>query len=162
KLVADEARLAQVIANLLTNAAKYTEPGGHISVVARRERQEIVVEVRDDGMGIDADLLPRVFGLFVQGPQSTDRASGGLGIGLALARNLIALHGGTVEARSPGPGKGSTFAVRLPGLEQREEPEVRLGVLDDTRPAAVRKRILVVDDNEDALEMLTDMLRAAG
>ena len=162
KLVADEARLAQVIANLLNNAAKYTEPGGHISVVARRERQEIVVEVRDDGVGIEADLLSRVFDLFVQGPQSNDRANGGLGIGLALARNLVTLHGGSMEAHSPGPGKGSTFVVRLPGLEQREEPEVHLGALEDARPAAVRRRILVVDDNEDALEMLTDMLRTAG
>src|SRR2546425_1465642 len=116
RLDADEARLAQAVANLLTNAAKYTEPGGHISLIARREGDQAVIQVRDDGIGISASLLPHIFDLFVQGRQSSDRAEGGLGIGLALVRNLVALHGGSVEARSAGLGKGSTFVVRLPAL----------------------------------------------
>ena len=161
----DEARLAQVMANLLTNAAKYTPPSGHISVVARRERKMLVVEVRDDGAGIDAELLPRVFDLFVQGRQSVDRAGGGLGVGLALVRNLVGLHGGAVEARSAGPGKGSTFIVRLPALEALHDasdessgpPEILL-----KGGNAAGRRILLVDDNEDALEMLELLLSGAG
>src|SRR5207244_10541750 len=108
--------VAQVVAMLLTNAAKYPEPGGHISLIAQREGDEAVIEVRDDGIGMSSGLLPRVFDLFVQGRQASDRAEGGLGIGLALVRNLVTLHGGSVEARSPGLGKGSTFVVRLPAL----------------------------------------------
>ncbi|HEX7180619.1 MAG TPA: sensor histidine kinase [Thermoanaerobaculia bacterium] len=110
----DPARLAQVLANLLTNAAKYTEPGGDIRVQGRREGGEAVLAVTDDGHGMTADLLPRVFDLFVQGPRSLARQEGGLGIGLTLVRNLVAMHGGKVEARSDGPGRGSTFLVKLP------------------------------------------------
>jgi signal transduction histidine kinase len=112
----DPVRLAQVVSNLLTNAARYTEPGGHIEVRAWREGEEVALSVADDGQGLSEDLLPRVFDLFVQGPRSIDRREGGLGIGLTLVRSLVALHGGQVEARSDGPGKGSTFLVRLPVL----------------------------------------------
>jgi signal transduction histidine kinase len=112
----DPVRLSQVAANLLTNAARYTEPGGHVAVRAWREGGEVVLSVTDDGQGISGELLPRVFDLFVQGPRSIDRREGGLGIGLTLVRSLVALHGGRVEARSDGPGKGSTFVVRLPAL----------------------------------------------
>lgn len=163
-LQADEARLAQVIANLLTNAAKYTEPGGHISLVARREGDELVVEVQDDGMGIGPDLLPRLFDLFVQGRQSMERASGGLGIGLALVRSLVTMHGGTVEAHSDGIGTGSTFSVRLPALAHVDEAcaATSPSVPASPHPPAVRRRILIVDDNEDALEMLKEMLWTAG
>jgi len=117
RVLADEARLAQVVANLLTNAAKYTEPGGHVLLATWREGQDAVIEVRDDGMGIAPDLLPRVFDLFVQGRQSTERPNGGLGLGLSIVRNLVTMHGGRVQARSGGLGHGSTFTVRLPAVD---------------------------------------------
>ena len=163
RLEADEARVAQVVANLLTNAAKYTEPGGHISLTARRDGAQVVIEVQDDGIGIAPGLLPRVFDLFVQGRQSSDRAEGGLGIGLALVRNLVTMHGGTVEARSPGLGKGSTFTVRLPALEGARGAEVPASSsLGSPGSQAARRRILVVDDNEDARMLLGDILESAG
>ena len=112
-LHADATRLEQVFGNLIRNAAKYTEPGGRIEVEAWREGEEAVVEVRDNGIGISAELLPRMFDLFIQGDQTLDRAGGGLGIGLTLVRSLVEMHGGRVEARSAGPGQGSAFAVRL-------------------------------------------------
>ena len=163
RLDADEARVAQVVANLLTNAAKYTEPGGHISLSARREGDEAVIEVRDDGIGMSSGLLPRVFDLFVQGRQASDRAEGGLGIGLALVRNLVTLHGGSVEARSPGLGKGSTFVVRLPALAvapRAAAPAPTAFAL--LRSDAARRRVLIVDDNEDARMLLVDILEQAG
>jgi len=163
RLDADEARLAQVVANLLTNAAKYTEPGGHIRLSARRQGDEAVIEVRDDGIGISPGLLPRVFDLFVQGRQSSDRAEGGLGIGLALVRNLVALHGGTVEARSAGRGKGSTFIVRLPALAAARGPEAVVpAALASLRSDVARRRVLIVDDNEDARMLLGAILEQAG
>jgi signal transduction histidine kinase len=163
RVLGDEDRLSQVVANLLTNAARYTETGGHIAVNARRTATEVVIEVRDDGIGIEPDLLPRIFDLFVQGRQSVDRASGGLGIGLALVRNLVILHGGAVAARSEGPGAGSTFSVRLPALAELDEPasapQARASAVPQRKAG---RRILVVDDNEDALEMLKEMLEVAG
>jgi signal transduction histidine kinase/ActR/RegA family two-component response regulator len=163
RLEADEARVAQVVANLLTNAAKYTEQGGHISLSARRNGAQVVIEVRDNGIGIAPGLLPRIFDLFVQGRQASDRAEGGLGIGLALVRNLVTMHGGTVEARSPGLGKGSIFTVRLPALDGARGAEVpapaSLGLLGSQ---STRRRILVVDDNEDARMLLGDILESAG
>ncbi|TMA76399.1 MAG: response regulator [Deltaproteobacteria bacterium] len=161
-LDADEARLSQVIANLLTNAAKYTPPEGNVSLHARNELGEVVIEVRDDGNGIDSDLLPRVFDLFVQGRQPVDRGDGGLGIGLALVRSLVQLHGGSVSAQSSGSGKGSVFTVRLPAPE-RVEPAASAGHRrSSVRRTSRGRRILLVDDNEDALEMLAELLRAAG
>ena len=112
----DPVRLAQVVANLLTNAARYTDPGGHIEVRVWREGAEVALSVSDDGQGLSEELLPKVFDLFVQGPRSIDRREGGLGIGLTLVRSLVTLHGGRVEAHSDGPGRGSTFVVRLPAL----------------------------------------------
>ena len=163
RLEADEARVAQVVANLLTNAAKYTEPGGHISLMARRDGSEVVIEVRDDGIGIPPGLLPRIFDLFVQGRQASDRAEGGLGIGLALVRNLVTMHGGTVVARSPGLGKGSTFTVRLPALDGARGAEVpSSSTLGSPGPRIARKRVLVVDDNEDARMLLGEILESAG
>jgi signal transduction histidine kinase/CheY-like chemotaxis protein len=160
-LHADEARLAQVIANLLTNSAKYTPPGGHVSVRARRDDAEVVLEVRDDGNGIAPELLPHVFDLFVQGRQPLDRNDGGLGIGLALVRSLVQLHGGTVTAQSEGAGKGCVFTVRLPPGEVGD-PTTFAAELR-TQPIAVEsRRILLVDDNEDALAMLAEILRGAG
>jgi signal transduction histidine kinase len=115
-LLADPTRLEQVLANLIRNAAKFTEPGGVITVAAAAEDGEAVVRIRDSGMGIPADLLPRIFDLFTQGHQGLDRATGGLGIGLTLVRNLIEMHGGRVQAASAGPGMGSEFTIRLPLL----------------------------------------------
>jgi signal transduction histidine kinase len=113
-LDADPVRLAQVFSNLLTNAAKYTERGGHIRLTAERQGGEVVVSVRDTGIGIAAEHLPRLFEMFSQVASAVERSQGGLGIGLSLVRGLVGLHGGTVEARSDGPGRGSEFVVRLP------------------------------------------------
>ncbi len=127
-LVADPVRLAQVIANLLNNAAKYTENGGQIWLAARREGNEAVISVRDNGLGIPADVLPGIFEMFTQVNRTLNRAQGGLGIGLSLARNLVQLHGGRIEARSDGPGQGSEFIVRLPladASEARHAPHAR-------------------------------------
>ena len=111
---ADPVRLAQIITNLLNNAAKYTDPGGHVWLTVAEEGGRAVITVRDDGMGIEPDLLAHVFELFTQGDRSLDRAQGGLGIGLTVVRGLVEQHGGTIEARSAGLGKGSAFIVRLP------------------------------------------------
>jgi PAS domain S-box-containing protein len=113
-LEADPARLAQVVSNVVTNAAKYTDRGGHIRVSAERQERDVVLRIRDDGMGIPAEALPRIFDLFTQVSGAQERSQGGLGLGLALVRRLVELHGGTIEARSDGRGKGSEFVVRLP------------------------------------------------
>jgi signal transduction histidine kinase/ActR/RegA family two-component response regulator len=160
-VLADPVRLAQVMANLLTNAARYTPPGGHVRVVARREAAGVAIEVSDDGQGIAPDLLPRVFDLFVQGPRGADRAEGGLGIGLALVRSLVALHGGTVEARSAGPGRGSVFRVVLPPAPLAEgAPGVPLAAA--RAPARRPLRVLIVDDNADAAALLAELVTRAG
>ena len=160
---ADPTRLAQVFANLLNNAAKYTERGGHIWLTVERQGSEVVVSVRDTGIGIAADMLPRLFEMFSQVDRSLERSQGGLGIGLTLVKRLVEMHGGSVEARSEGLGKGSEFVVRLPvagpshpAAGPREEPS--------TRPPAVprRRRILVVDDNRTAAISLAMMLRLMG
>jgi PAS domain S-box-containing protein len=113
-LDADFVRLAQVVANLLNNAAKYTDPGGHLSLAVRAEGGAAVVSVSDNGVGIAPEMLPGIFDMFSQGTRTLDRAQGGLGIGLALSKNLVELHGGTLEARSEGAGRGAEFIVRLP------------------------------------------------
>jgi PAS domain S-box-containing protein len=159
---ADEVRLVQVVSNLLTNAARYTPPGGRVEVTGAREGGEVLLRVRDDGAGIDAELLPQVFEIFVQGGRGLDRAQGGLGLGLSLVRTLTALHGGTVEAKSEGPGRGSEFTVRLPVAAARAEA-ARGGDGDGGRGAAGRgQRVLVVDDNRDGGEMIRDLLTHAG
>ena len=160
----DEARLTQVFANLLTNAAKYTNPGGRIELTVSNTADEVVVSVTDNGTGIDATLLTRVFDLFVQGYQSSDRSTGGLGLGLALVRSLVMQHGGSVEAHSPGRGKGSTFTVKLPAVvqEARSSGE-RTSPLSGAFPlAAHQQRILIVDDNVDACMLLADILGTVG
>jgi PAS domain S-box-containing protein len=116
---ADRSRLEQVFVNLFTNAAKYTPEGGRIEVRATLEQTEAIVHVRDDGIGIPTDLQPHIFDLFTQAPGATERAEGGLGIGLSVVKNLVELHGGTVQVRSEGEGKGSEFTVRLPLAESR-------------------------------------------
>jgi PAS domain S-box-containing protein len=155
----DAARLTQVFANLLTNAAKYTDIGGQIWVEARRRGDEIVVSVRDDGNGIDGDFAPRVFDLFAQAYQGTDRSPGGLGIGLALVRQLTEMHGGSVAAYSAGLGYGSTFTVRLPAAQGDVEDRAR-GVAP--LEAHARRRVLVVDDNDDARMLLAEALAGLG
>jgi CheY-like chemotaxis protein len=161
RVLGDPVRLAQVLSNLLTNAAKYTMPGGRIEVVGRREGDRIVVVVRDDGVGIDPELLPHVFELFVQGGQSLDRAKGGLGLGLAIVRNIVELHGGRVFAESAGAGQGSEFRVALPALEGTPADETGPGPLAPSAGTG-RRKVLLVDDNEDALVLLGEALTLAG
>ena len=160
RLEADPARLQQVISNLLHNAAKYTMPGGRIWVTAAREGEEAVVRVRDTGIGVPSDVLERVFEPFVQ--QSDDslaRTQGGLGVGLTLVRSLIEMHGGRVEASSPGLGQGSEFVVRLPALPPLATGEIKLPVPPVEATAPRPLRVLVVEDNIDAAESLATLLR---
>jgi hypothetical protein len=154
----DEARLVQVFGNLLTNAARYTPSGGQVAVALRAVGGVAVVAVRDDGIGIGPELLPRVFDLFVQGERSAER--GGLGLGLTLARSLVRLHHGTIDAISAGPGQGSTFTVRLPiaAAPSAEAPSERDRSARTPRP----RRILLVDDNDDARGLLADALVTIG
>lgn len=158
---ADAVRLAQVLGNLLTNAAKYTESNGHIGLSARREGDQIVVRIRDDGIGIEADLLPHVFELFVQADHAASRSQGGLGIGLTLVKNLVELHGGSVEARSEGPGKGSEFILRLAARDATRETKTETGEASYV-PQSSGHRLLVVDDNADAAQSLALLLRLHG
>jgi two-component system CheB/CheR fusion protein len=163
-LDADLIRLAQVVSNLLFNAAKYTEDGGRISVSAARDGEEVVVRVKDTGIGIDAEMLPRLFRLFVQADRSLARAHGGMGIGLALVRKLVELHGGRVEVQSDGPDRGSEFTVRLPATARSARGGD--GVVREEEPlplaAGAPLRVLVVDDNRDTAESLALLLRAEG
>jgi len=161
-LLADAARLEQVLANLLNNAAKYTDVGGRIRVTARAAGQELTVSVEDNGPGLSPELRAHVFELFMQGPQTRARARGGLGIGLTLVRRLVELHGGTVEARSNGPGTGAEFIVRMP-LGSVEASAAGAGAKMPGAPAnGPRRRILVVDDNVDAADALSELLRDYG
>lgn len=160
-LRADPDRLAQVIANLLTNAAKYTEPGGRIEVIARLEGDLAVLRVRDTGIGMSEELLARVFDWFEQGEQSLARTSGGLGLGLAIVKNILALHGGSVSATSQGAGKGSEFVVRLP-IVTAEAAAPAASAPSADPPQAPRCRVLIVDDNSDAAEMLRIGLEMRG
>jgi len=160
RIEADRLRLAQVLSNLLTNASKYTPAGGRITLTARREPGWAVIEVTDNGSGIAPDALEAIFDMFTQVRGGDDSRSGGLGIGLALSRGLVELHGGRLEARSPGLGQGSTFTVRLPCPAAVAEAPA-----EDTSgaPAAGRvRRVLVADDNRDAAQSLADLLRLEG
>jgi CheY-like chemotaxis protein len=155
---ADSVRLAQVLGNLLNNAAKYTPDGGRISVSAMLEGREVVFRVRDTGMGITPEMLPKVFDLFAQGDNSIDRSQGGLGIGLTLVRLLVELQGGRVEAHSEGPGQGSEFTVRMPALADAPAGPTRAEPASDGLP----RRVLVVDDNVDAADSMSLVLRLTG
>jgi len=158
---ADSTRLEQILVNLLTNAAKYTPPGGHIRVTAGVEGGEVVFRVRDDGLGIPPELLPRVFDLFTQSDRSLDRSEGGLGIGLTLVRSLAELHGGAVAATSGGPGEGSEFVVRLPAAGRPGPgPGAAAGAVPGT--PGRRCRVLVVDDNEDTANGMARLLKLSG
>ena len=160
-LQGDPVRLAQALANLLNNAAKYTAAGGRIELRAGREGGEAVVRVRDNGVGIAAELLPKVFDLFAQADHPPAHAQGGLGLGLPLARQLAALHGGAVEGRSAGPGQGSEFTLRLP-LAAEPAAAAREPPPGPSPRAARRLKILVVDDHTDAAETLAVWLRLEG
>jgi PAS domain S-box-containing protein len=161
-LDADLTRLSQVLGNLLSNSAKYTPRGGHIWLSAGRRGEEVVVSVRDDGIGIPAESLRRIFDMFSQVDRSIERSTGGLGIGLALVKGLVEMHGGTVTAESPGPGKGSTFTVRLPVLEDCTEAAPETLPEEGPRAAGARRRILVVDDNRDSAASMAMMLKLTG
>jgi CheY-like chemotaxis protein/anti-sigma regulatory factor (Ser/Thr protein kinase) len=160
-VMADPVRLAQVLGNLLNNAAKYTEEGGKIWLTVTGEGGEVVVRVRDTGIGIPAEMLSSVFELFTQVENSLDRSQGGLGIGLTLVRRLVEMHGGRVQAHSAGANQGSEFTVRLPGLtEDHNQRAVVNGAVSGA--AGGRCKILVVDDNFDAAESLALLLRVEG
>jgi CheY-like chemotaxis protein/two-component sensor histidine kinase len=162
-LYADSIRIQQVISNLLTNSAKYTDHGGHIAITANTQEDQIVIRVVDSGIGIAPEMLPRVFDLFTQAPQALDRARGGLGLGLAIVRNIVQLHGGQVIAHSLGRDQGSEFMVSLPRThtESTESPDT----LSQPKPEKISVhgvRVLLVDDNEDALDLLSHALTSRG
>jgi PAS domain S-box-containing protein len=159
----DPARLAQIVSNLLTNAAKYTPPHGRVTIAAGHDGTDVVLRIQDTGVGIAPDVLPRVFDLFVQGGQSIDRAQGGLGLGLTIVKSLVERHGGTVSAHSDGLNRGSEFVVRLPlAAEAGRLAETPSAKRPARRRTPMAPRILVVDDNHDAAEMLSEVLRARG
>ncbi|MFN3648120.1 MAG: PAS domain S-box protein [Armatimonadota bacterium] len=159
-LQADPTRLVQVLVNLLNNAAKYTDDGGEISLVAQREQGEAVLRVRDNGRGMDPELQARVFDLFVQGERTLARAEGGLGVGLTLAKRLVEMHHGTIQVHSDGPGLGTEFTVRLPAEPEREPAAA--AVPSASAAADGNGRVLLVEDNADAAETLTDLLHLWG
>jgi PAS domain S-box-containing protein len=161
RLDADPVRLAQVFANLLNNAAKYTEKGGRIQLAGERRGSHVVVSVKDSGIGIAADALPRIFEIFSQANPALGRSQSGLGIGLSLAKGIVELHGGTIEARSEGAGRGSEFVVRLPAVAGTPASEPARADDDGPRPVTSR-RILIVDDNKDSAESLAMLLRIIG
>ncbi len=162
RIVADRVRLQQILENLILNAAKYTERQGRIEVSAESELDDVVIRVRDNGIGIARDKLAQVWDLFVQVDESPERIRKGLGIGLALVRDLVKRHGGTVEASSDGLGKGSTFTIRLPRAMRADAVLVEAKSPAARAEAPVRKRVLIVDDNVDAAETLAMMLELLG
>jgi PAS domain S-box-containing protein len=159
-LDADRTRLAQVFANLLNNAAKYTERGGRIWLTAAVTGGEVVVKVGDNGIGIPAEMLPQIFDIFTQVDRSLERSQGGLGLGLSLVRGLVEMHGGTIAVCSDGPGRGSEFSVHLPILRGYHAVEHRANGHGKT--TACRCRVLVVDDNKDSAASLSKLLRLIG
>jgi PAS domain S-box-containing protein len=160
-VMGDRTRLAQVLTNLLSNAAKYTPRGGHVELSVRREGDVLVLRVRDDGVGIPADKLEQIFEMFVQAHRTSGAPDSGLGIGLTLVRRLVELHGGRVWAESAGEGRGSTFVVRLPNCDERR---IASEAAREQAPAvpASRLRVLVVDDNEDGAELLAMSIERDG
>jgi CheY-like chemotaxis protein/anti-sigma regulatory factor (Ser/Thr protein kinase) len=159
---ADAGRLEQILVNLLTNAAKYTPPGGRIEICAASHADEVRLSVHDDGIGIAADVLPRVFDLFAQGDTTLNRAQGGLGLGLPLVRRLVELHGGRVEARSEGVGRGAEFLIRLPAPRGPEPKLIADARAQAEARAPARARVLLVEDNVDAADALAMLLELLG
>jgi CheY-like chemotaxis protein len=158
----DSKRLVQVVSNILNNAAKYTREGGHIVLRTEVIDTHVIIEVSDDGIGMTPDLVERVFDLFAQAERTSDRAAGGLGLGLALVKSLVGLHGGTVACSSEGLGKGSMFRVSLPRLHQPYRPYADQGIGRRLQSPKRSLRVLVVDDNVDAAAMLAMLLEAQG
>jgi PAS domain S-box-containing protein len=163
QILADPTRLEQVLTNLLNNAAKYTDPGGNVWLTAERDGGEVVLRVRDTGIGIATDMLPKIFDLFVQAERRLDRSHGGVGIGLTLVKQLIELHGGTVDAHSAGLGQGSEFVVRLPAALGGAAP-ARGGAcqVNATSNSVASRRVLVVDDNVDGADSIGLLLKLGG
>jgi PAS domain S-box-containing protein len=161
-LDADPVRLAQVFANLLSNAAKYTEEGGQICLSAQQQGSDVIVSVKDNGIGIAAEMLPRVFEIFAQSSQALERSQGGLGIGLSLVKGLVELHGGSIEARSDGPGRGSEFVVRLPVAVESPIRQPAPPGDDDSELPVRQRRVLIVDDNRDSADTMAMLLRMIG
>jgi CheY-like chemotaxis protein/anti-sigma regulatory factor (Ser/Thr protein kinase) len=161
-LDADLTRMSQVISNLLNNAAKYTPEGGRIVLSAQRDRDEVAIAVSDNGIGIPVDMLPRVFDLFTQVRDNLDRSHGGLGIGLALVKQLVEMHGGSIAAQSAGPGKGSSFRLRLPAVEAARAPSVAAKPPAPVSQQDAKLRVLVVDDNFDVAQTTGWMIEAIG
>jgi CheY-like chemotaxis protein len=160
-VLGDPTRLAQVLGNLLDNAARFTDPGGRVTVRLAVEagRGQAVLAVRDTGVGIEAGLLPHLFEVFTQADRSLERSRGGLGLGLALVKGLTELHGGEVQASSPGPGRGAEFVVRLP---VQPEPAALSNIPAAPGRAPKRLRVLVVEDNQDSADMLQMLLGLFG
>jgi PAS domain S-box-containing protein len=158
---ADAKRIIQIVANVVFNASKFTPEGGRIAVSLRADGAGAALTVSDTGVGMDAELTAQVFDLFVQGRRTPDRSQGGLGLGLALARSLIQLHGGTIAAASPGPGQGSTFTIRMPRLVG-VPAAAGSAAITPAAPAGQALRVLVVDDNRDAADALASLLSAVG
>src|SRR5262249_37930190 len=150
-------RLAQVVGNLLNNGCKFTDRGGHIRLTVEREGKQAVLRVRDNGIGIAADQLPRIFGMFVQVDTSLERSTSGLGLGLTLVKSLVEMHDGTVEVHSPGIGQGSEFVVRLPIMVEAPKLPPKPTV-NEAMPKTTH-RILVVDDNRDSADSLAILLK---
>ena len=158
----DATRLAQIVANLLDNAARYSSEGSRIDLVAELSGPHILIKVRDQGAGIERELLPRIFELFVQGQKAPHSGEGGLGIGLPLARRLTEMHGGTLTAYSAGPGRGSEFVVQLPVLNPVERSRIISDAHAPSAHALPRRRVLIVEDNHDTAEMMDVMLKEWG
>jgi CheY-like chemotaxis protein/anti-sigma regulatory factor (Ser/Thr protein kinase) len=154
----DTVRLTQVVVNLLSNAAKYTAPKGHIEVSLSRSHSAVRIEVSDDGIGMSESLIQRAFDPFVQGERSLDRSAGGLGIGLTLVKKIVELHGGSVLASSAGPGMGTKFTITMPLSKDGGHALAAVG----RGPRAEAASVLVVDDNRDVAESLVELLQASG
>jgi PAS domain S-box-containing protein len=162
RVTGDATRLTQIVVNLLTNASKYTPPGGHVTLTIERTDHHALIQVKDDGIGIPPASIPRMFDLFVQGERGLDRSEGGLGLGLTLVRRLVQLHSGTVTAISKGAGQGTTFEVRLPLSEGSADTQTRMAGAVAEHPHSAARRVLVVDDNEDSAETMVTLLTLWG